>query len=68
MGSDVAAMNEIAYHKRKDGCSVVLTREKGGKYTVAVYTRSDIEEWTEEFDNEDQAWRRYKTAREETLV
>jgi hypothetical protein len=61
-------MNEIAYHRRKDGCSVVLTREKGGKYTVSVYTRADIEEWQEEFSDEDQAWRRYKKAREESLV
>jgi hypothetical protein len=60
-------MNEVAYHKRKDGCSVVLSREKG-KFTVAVYNRSDIEEWSEEYDNEDKAWRRYKAAREESLV
>lgn len=60
-------MNEIAYHNRKDGCVVVLSREKG-KFTVAVYTRGDIEEWSEDYDNEDQAWRRYKAAREESVV
>jgi hypothetical protein len=59
--------NEIAFHKRPDGFIVTLSREKG-KFTVAVYTRWDIEEWSEDYDNEDQAWRRYKAAREESSV
>jgi hypothetical protein len=60
-------MNEVAFHKRADGCVVVLSREKG-KFTVSVYTRGDIEEWSEDYDNEDKAWRRYKAAREESIV
>lgn len=60
-------MNEIAFHRRQDGSVVTLAREKG-KFTVAVYSRSDIEEWSEDYDNEDKAWRRYKAAKEEGSV
>lgn len=60
-------MNEIAFHRRTDGCVVTLARERG-KFTVAVFTRGDIEEWSEDYDDEDKAWRRYKKAKEESTV
>jgi len=57
-------MEELAYHKTKDKGTLVLAKGKRG-FTIAKYSVSDIEEWSVEYANEDEAWRDYRKATEE---
>jgi hypothetical protein len=59
----VNVMEELSYHKMKDGSTLTISKKRNGMYEVARYSKSDIEEWSIEC-SELEAWQIYKAKKE----
>lgn len=45
----------IASHRRKDRFEVTITKTRGGKYDVDMWTPDDINHWSKSFDTKEEA-------------
>jgi len=65
LGKEVK-VKELDYYKTKQGSTLSLQEVGNGmKWSVALYSKSDIEEWTKDFASYSEAWNYFDKKRHE---